>query len=112
MTNKALPQSVFAWNALLDPDSREIGHRLAQEIAAGLPEAEARIWHAHPVWFLEDNPIVGDLPPGRPSFITRVLGVDSGRFRLWQARRGRSPQIAQAPGALLRGSGCPARNAA
>ena len=35
-------------------------------------------------------------PPGRPSFITRVLGVDSGRFRVWQARRVRSPQIAQA----------------
>ncbi len=53
-----------------------------------------------------------DLPPGRPSFITRVLGVDSRRFRVGQARRARSPQIAQAPGALLRASGFPARNAA
>ena len=24
-----------------------------------LPEAENKIWHAHPVWFLEGNPIVG-----------------------------------------------------
>ena len=24
-----------------------------------LPEAEHKIWHAHPVWFLEGNPIVG-----------------------------------------------------
>ncbi len=55
---------------------------------------------------------VGDLPPGRPSFITRVLGFDSGRFRVWQARRARCHQIAQAPGALLRGSGSPAMNAA
>lgn len=53
-----------------------------------------------------------DLPPGRPSFITRVLGVDSGRFRVGQARRARSPQIAQAPGALLLDSDCPVRNAA
>jgi len=53
-----------------------------------------------------------DLPPGRPSFITRVLGFDSGRFRGWQARRARSRQIAQAPNVLLRGFGCPARNAA
>ena len=51
-------------------------------------------------------------PPGRPSFITRVLGFDSGRFRVGQARRARSPQLAQAPGALLPGSDCPARNAA
>ena len=54
----------------------------------------------------------GDLPPGRPSFITRVLGFDSGRFRVWQARRARCHQVAQAPGALLRGSGSPAMNAA
>lgn len=32
---------------------------LAQEIRRGLPKAESKIWHAHPVWFLEDNPIVG-----------------------------------------------------
>lgn len=24
-----------------------------------LPEAEHKIWHRHPVWFLEGNPIVG-----------------------------------------------------
>lgn len=24
-----------------------------------LPEAENKIWHAHPVWFLDGNPIVG-----------------------------------------------------
>jgi hypothetical protein len=32
---------------------------LAQEIDRNLPEAENRIWHAHPVWFLDGNPIVG-----------------------------------------------------
>jgi hypothetical protein len=32
---------------------------LADAIDAGLPEAESRIWHAHPVWFLNGNPIVG-----------------------------------------------------
>ena len=53
-----------------------------------------------------------DLPPGRPSFITRVLGFDSCRFRLGQARRARSPQIAQAPGALLPGSCCRAMSVA
>ena len=56
----------------------------------------------------------GDLPPDGPSFITRVCG--SGfhipRFRFGQARRARSPQIAQASGALLRVSGCRAMSAA
>jgi hypothetical protein len=55
---------------------------------------------------------MNDLPPGRPSFITRVWLVDSRRFRVGQARRVRCRQIAQAPGALRRVSDCPAKNAA
>ena len=38
---------------------RQICELLAQEIERGLPEAENKVWHAHPVWFLEGNPIVG-----------------------------------------------------
>ena len=29
------------------------------EIDTHLPEAESKIWHAHPVWFLDGNPVVG-----------------------------------------------------
>lgn len=32
---------------------------MAKEISQHLPEAENKIWHAHPVWFLDGNPIVG-----------------------------------------------------
>lgn len=32
---------------------------LVELIDANLPKAENKIWHAHPVWFLEGNPIVG-----------------------------------------------------
>jgi hypothetical protein len=32
---------------------------LAAQINAVLPEAENKIWHAHPVWFLDGNPVVG-----------------------------------------------------
>ena len=32
---------------------------LAHEISNCMPDAENKIWHAHPVWFLEGNPIVG-----------------------------------------------------
>jgi Domain of unknown function (DU1801) len=32
---------------------------LAKEICEHLPEAENKIWHGHPVWFLNWNPIVG-----------------------------------------------------
>lgn len=32
---------------------------LRKVISEILPEAESKIWHGHPVWFLEGNPIVG-----------------------------------------------------
>ena len=38
---------------------REICDLLAREIDRGLPGAENKIWHAHPVWFLDGNPVVG-----------------------------------------------------
>jgi hypothetical protein len=41
------------------PAHQEICDLLATTINAGLPEAESKIWHAHPVWFLEGNPVVG-----------------------------------------------------
>ena len=44
--------------ALPEPD-RAIGQALAEAIARSLPEAEDKVWHAHPVWFLAGNPIVG-----------------------------------------------------
>jgi hypothetical protein len=47
------------YNTSLEPQDREICDRLADEIDRNLPEAENKIWHAHPVWFLEGNPIVG-----------------------------------------------------
>jgi hypothetical protein len=47
------------YNEHQEPDDREICDLLAQEIDRNLPEAENRIWHAHPVWFLDGNPIVG-----------------------------------------------------
>jgi uncharacterized protein YdhG (YjbR/CyaY superfamily) len=43
----------------LEPDHRQVCELLAREIDTHLPEAESKIWHAHPVWFLDGNPIVG-----------------------------------------------------
>ena len=41
------------------PSQREICTLLASTINRHLPEAENKIWHRHPVWFLNANPIVG-----------------------------------------------------
>ena len=47
------------YNASLGAKEREIFDLLAREIDQALPEAENKIWHAHPVWFLDGNPVVG-----------------------------------------------------
>ncbi|MDP2888602.1 MAG: DUF1801 domain-containing protein [Bacteroidota bacterium] len=38
---------------------KEVLDLLATTIDSELTEAESKIWHAHPVWFLDGNPIVG-----------------------------------------------------
>ncbi|HXV40754.1 MAG TPA: DUF1801 domain-containing protein [Steroidobacteraceae bacterium] len=47
------------YNAAQAPEDRTICQLLAQEIDRKLPDAENKVWHAHPVWFLDGNPIVG-----------------------------------------------------
>ena len=41
------------------PVEREICETLATSIDRLLPEADSKIWHRHPVWFLDGNPTVG-----------------------------------------------------
>ena len=47
------------YNDSLPKLDEEICDLLMEEINNGLPEAESKIWHAHPVWFLIGNPVVG-----------------------------------------------------
>ena len=53
-------EAIQAYNDALLENDRDICNVLAQEIDRGLPaDAQNKIWHAHPVWFLNGNPIVG-----------------------------------------------------
>jgi hypothetical protein len=47
------------YNNKLYQSDKEICELLRREIDAELTEAESKIWHGHPVWFLDGNPIVG-----------------------------------------------------
>lgn len=47
------------YNETLAAIDRAICQLLAEHIDRKLPDAENKIWHAHPVWFLGGNPIVG-----------------------------------------------------
>lgn len=52
-------KDVKAYNKAQTLAEKEICNILAEEIDATLPEAENKIWHRHPVWFLDGNPVVG-----------------------------------------------------
>ena len=47
------------YNLAQAPTDRAICDLLAEQIDRAMPEADNKIWHAHPVWFLDGNPIVG-----------------------------------------------------
>lgn len=50
---------VQAYHDKLAPEDRAICDILYTEISAALPKAENKVWHGHPVWFIEGNPITG-----------------------------------------------------
>ncbi len=52
-------KEIIAYNNKQTVDDKEICDRLATIIDNELTEAESKIWHSHPVWFLDGNPIVG-----------------------------------------------------
>lgn len=52
-------QEIKLYNDKLTPADKEICYLLASIINEEFTGAENKIWHSHPVWFLDGNPIVG-----------------------------------------------------
>lgn len=50
---------ITSYNQKLESEDEKIANILSEEICKHFPESENKIWHAHPVWFLDGNPIVG-----------------------------------------------------
>jgi hypothetical protein len=51
--------AILKYNEKQESGDKDLCDVLAGEIDRGLSKAERKIWHGHPVWFLEGNPIVG-----------------------------------------------------
>jgi len=52
-------EDIEAYNDTQTPGNADICRTLARAIDQQLPGATSKIWHRHPVWFLDGNPIVG-----------------------------------------------------
>jgi hypothetical protein len=52
-------RTIEGYHGLQSEPDQAICAALRREIDSVLPDATSKIWHAHPVWFLDGNPIVG-----------------------------------------------------
>jgi len=52
-------KEIQAYNNSQSQEESKICNLLAEEIDKNLKKVESKIWHAHPVWFIDGNPIVG-----------------------------------------------------
>jgi hypothetical protein len=52
-------KEIKAYNDSMPDAHKAICTLLYEEIDRNLPRSESKIWHGHPVWFLDGNPIVG-----------------------------------------------------
>jgi hypothetical protein len=56
---KNVPMTISHYHQSQTTADQVICELLSATISAELKEAESRIWHGHPVWFIAGNPIVG-----------------------------------------------------
>lgn len=74
--------AIVTYNNAQPPAAQDVCRVLAAEIDRGLTGAESKIWHRHPVWFLDGNPIVG--------YSTQKAGV---RLMFWSGAGFNEPKL-------------------
>lgn len=52
-------KDILSYNNKQSKSDKDVCNLLSQEISNCLTKTENKIWHGHPVWFLDGNPIVG-----------------------------------------------------
>ncbi len=77
-----MDKEITQYNQRQESPYRELCEQLEQLLSSGLPEATAKVWHGHPVWFLNDNPTVG--------YSARKAGV---QLMFWSGRSFDEPEL-------------------
>jgi hypothetical protein len=54
-----ISKEILAYNKAQAKSDKAICDLLAETITSQLKDAENKIWHGHPVWFLDGNPVAG-----------------------------------------------------
>ena len=50
---------VLEYNETQTAEHSDVCSSLAKLFSKNLPAAESKVWHGHPVWFIDGNPIAG-----------------------------------------------------
>lgn len=77
-----MPTTIAAYNNAQAANEKKTCAALAKLIDKGLPKAEKKIWHGHPVWFDDGNPLVG--------YAVRKKGV---QLLFWSGRAFDEPDL-------------------
>jgi hypothetical protein len=77
-----MPSPIVQYNNTQPANEKKICAALAKLIDKGLPSAEKKIWHRHPVWFDDGNPLVG--------YAVRKSGV---QLLFWSGRAFDEPDL-------------------
>lgn len=56
---KTLYADIKSYNAGQTGETKKLCKLLHTEIQKALPKATSKIWHGGPVWFIDENPVVG-----------------------------------------------------
>lgn len=75
-------KEIKSYNDQQTETDKEICDLLAKTIDNELTEAESKIWHAHPVWFLGGNPTVGFSKQKKGIRLMFWSGADFGEEKL------------------------------
>jgi hypothetical protein len=52
-----IASDIQSYNTALSPDEQAICDLLAHELTTQLSSSTSKLWHGHPVWFLDGNPV-------------------------------------------------------
>jgi len=77
-----MADSITQYNEKLDGMERAIVNALRELIDSVLPAEQSKVWHAHPVWFLDGNPVAG--------YVTRKDGV---ALLFWSGQSFNEPRL-------------------
>lgn len=81
---KTTATTIPGYNALYKSETKKLCALLRAEIDKLLPKATSKLWHGGPVWFIDDNPVVG--------YSVRKVGVT---VLFWSGQSFKHPGLSQ-----------------